>query len=195
MPGGKIPAPRSRPARYVARMTASRSRLLLTLAVTIGAVVLGTAVAPALTTRATPKRITAAGVGSVKLGATYLQLRAKGLVGKIGPGCVVASPRARAALLRPPLSGSVDLTLTSPRRAAVITVRGGATARGVGIGATIARVKRAFPTAITDRRFQRQYRITLLKVPKRGGGRFDFVVDTQTKKVALIAIPRLTFCE
>ena len=176
-------------------MTASRSPLLVTFAVTVVAVALGAAVAPALTVRATPKRITAAGVGSVKLGSTYTKLRASGLVGKIGPGCVVASPRARAALLRPPLSGSVDFTLTTPRRASVIVVRGGATARGVGIGATIARIKRAFPTALTDRRFERQFRITVVKIPKRGGGRFDFVVDTQTKKVALIAIPRITFCE
>jgi hypothetical protein len=62
-------------------MTASRSRLLLTCAATAGAAVLAaaTATAPALTVRATPKRITAAGVGAVKLGATYTSLRAAGL--------------------------------------------------------------------------------------------------------------------
>jgi hypothetical protein len=60
-------------------MNASRSRLLLTCAATAGAAVLATATAPALTVRATPKRITAAGVGAVKLGATYTSLRAAGL--------------------------------------------------------------------------------------------------------------------
>ncbi|MEA2139867.1 MAG: hypothetical protein QOG56_3017, partial [Solirubrobacteraceae bacterium] len=191
----KIPVPVAGVGGSVACMTASRSRLLLACAATAGAAVLATATAPALTVRATPKRITAAGVGAVKLGATYTSLRAAGLVGRIGPGCELAGPQARAASLRAPLRGTVDFTQTSPRKVAAITIRRGATARGVGIGASGAQVRRAYPKAIADHGTEAVFGITLLKVPRSGGGRIDFALDKTTKRVTLIAVPRLTFCE
>ena len=169
---------------------------MLVVAATAAAVsALSASIAPALTVRATPKRITATGVGAVKLGATYTSLRAAGLVGRIGPGCELAGPQARSASLRAPLQGSVDFTPTTPRRVTVITIRGGATARGVGIGATSTRVRQAFPKAITDHSTEMMFGITVLKIPKSGGGRFDFAVDKTTRKVTLIAVPRVTFCE
>ena len=175
-------------------MTASRSRLLLTCAVA-GATVAGAAVAPALGVRATPQKITAEGVGAVRLGATYTALRAAGLVGRIRPGCELAGPQSRSASLRAPLRGSVDLTRTTPRRVAGITVHGGAGARGVGVGASSTSVRRAFPKAIVDHSAEAVFAITILKVPRGGGGRLDFAVDRTTRQVTFIAVPRITFCE
>src|SRR5947209_20381025 len=60
--------------------------------------------------------LTPAGVGKVKLGESYAQLRAKHLVGTIHKGCELAGPQARAANLKAPLKGGVDFTLTSPRK-------------------------------------------------------------------------------
>ena len=37
--------------------------------------------------------------------------------------------------------------------------------------------------------------ITLAKVPKRDGGKFQFAVDVGTKKVTLIGVPFIAFCE
>jgi hypothetical protein len=34
-----------------------------------------------------------------------------------------------------------------------------------------------------------------VKIPKSGGGRLQFGVDTKTKKVTLIGIPSIPFCE
>jgi hypothetical protein len=168
------------------------SRLaLLGAAATVAA---GATVAQALTPVA-PQKITAAGVGDVKLGKRYTTLRADGLVGKLRPGCELAGPQARSATLRLPLKGSVDFTQTVPRRATIITVRGNAQARGVGIGATTAQVKAKFPKAVVDHSTDAMFAITLVKVPKSGGGRIQFAVDTTTKKVTLIGIPRIPFCE
>src|SRR5215204_3740822 len=95
-------------------------------------------------TAAAPKKITSEGVGKVKLGATHASLREQGLVGVLRPGCELGGSDTRSARLKPPLRGSVDYTLVNPRKVVAITVRGGAAARGVGIGATIAQIKAKF---------------------------------------------------
>ncbi|PPD44064.1 MAG: hypothetical protein CTY15_08375 [Methylocystis sp.] len=139
--------------------------------------------------------ITPQGVGPVKLGARYADLQAKGLVGPIGPGCELAGPNTRAAKLRPPLKGSVDFTLTEPRRAATITVNGGATARGVGVGSTSRALKTAFPAAKFDHSSDEVFLATFVRVPRSGGGPIAFAVSTKTKRVQQIAIPNLAVCE
>jgi hypothetical protein len=142
-----------------------------------------------------PTTITSAGVGGVKLGRTYSALRAAGRLGKIGRGCELGGPRTRSAPLRAPLRGSVDLTLGTPRRVAAIAVRGGATARGVGIGATAAGIRTAFPRAVFDHRGEAVFGLTFVRVPRGGGGRIEFGVDTTTKQVTIIGIPRIAVCE
>ncbi len=156
------------------------------------AFMLGLSAAVAL---AVAKPITPSGVGSVKLGKTYTSLRVAGLLGKVAPGCELAGPNTRSAPLRAPLKGSVDLSRTSPRRVRNIVVRGGATARGVGIGSTSAAIRRAFPAVALDRRTEATFGISIARVPRSGGGRLEFAVDTTTKRVTLIGIPAIPFCE
>src|SRR5829696_6425345 len=72
------------------------------------------------------KKITAKGVGKVKLGKTYRSLRKAGLIGKSRPGCELAGPGARTAKLRKPLEGYVDLGPGKKRRVKHIAVFGGA---------------------------------------------------------------------
>jgi hypothetical protein len=148
-----------------------------------------------LTVHATPQKVTPAGVGAVKLGKTYTQLHHAHLVGTIGPGCESAGPNARSAPLRAPLKGSVDFTQTTARRVMTIAVRGGATARGVGIGANIANIKHAFAAAVVDHSTEPMFNITLVKIPASGGGRLQFAVSTNTKKVTAIGVPTIAFCE
>jgi hypothetical protein len=76
-----------------------------------------------------------------------------------------------------------------------ITVRGGARARGVGIGATIPDIKAAFPKAKVDHGTDDIFGVTLVTIPKSGGGKFQFAVDTGTDKTTLIGIPFVAFCE
>ena len=116
----------------------SLTRTVLTTAA-LGALALVPAAAPGEAGHAAAKRITAAGVGKVKLGKTFQELRTAGLIGSLRPGCELSGPNTRFASLKSPLEGTVDFTRTSPRRVKRVTVRGGAKARGVGIGATIAR--------------------------------------------------------
>ena len=144
---------------------------------------------------AAPARITSSGVGAIRLGRTYTSLRRAGLLGKLATGCELAGPRTRSAALRAPLTGHVDLTLRSPRRVATILVRGGATARGVGIGATSAATRRAFPRAKIDHRRDAILGLTIVRVPRRAGGRLEFGIDTKTKRVTLIGIPRIPVCD
>ena len=142
---------------------------------------------------AAPKHVTKRGVGRVKLHRTYKSLRAKHLLGPMVQGCDVSGPKARAAALRPPLEGAVDLTRSTPRRVKSIIVSDGATARGVAIGDTRADVEAAYPKATFDRSTQEVFGITLVRVPKGGGGRLQMAL--RKGKVTRFGIPFIEFCE
>jgi hypothetical protein len=157
---------------------------------------LGAAAAPAETSRSADQKITAAGVGKVKVGKTFTSLRAAGLVGRMRPGCELGGPDTRSARLKAPLKGFVDLTTRQrPRKVRSISITGGATARGVGIGGTIAQIKAAYPKAKVDRGTEDVFGITLVKIPRNGGGRISFAVDVDSKKVTRIGVPFIPFCE
>ncbi|HEY1538989.1 MAG TPA: hypothetical protein VGF63_06300 [Solirubrobacteraceae bacterium] len=171
-------------------------RPLLASLVAIVALALGGGVAAGVTTKAKPKpKITAAGVGLVNIGATYSELRAAHLIGATSAGCQLAGPTARSAKLLAPVRGTASLTLTAPRKIQTITVRGGATAHGVAIGAPLAKVTKAFPKAVADHSTDAMFGVTLLKVPQNGGGKLQFAVSTKTGKVTIIGIPSIALCD
>jgi hypothetical protein len=141
--------------------------------------------------------ITPTRVDGVHLGDTHSDLRARGKVGPIQPGCELGGPNTRSAKLKAPLKGSVNYTLSSPRKVDSITITGGAKARGVGIGATIAQIKAKFPNAKVDHSTDQVFQLTLVKTPTRpqSGGRITFGVSTQTKRTTIIGVPFIAFCE
>jgi hypothetical protein len=142
------------------------------------------------------KVITPTRVDGVHLGDTHQDLRARGKVGPIRPGCELAE-NTRSARLKLPLRGSVNYTQSSPRRVTDITVTKGARARGIGIGATIAAIKAKFPNAKVDHSTDQVFRLTLVITPKRpqSGGRIMFGVSTQTHRTTVIGVPGIAFCE
>jgi hypothetical protein len=161
----------------------------LVLAVVIALTVAGTALAAAAV-------ITPVRVDGVHLGDTHADLRARGKVGPIRPGCELA-PNTRSAKLKAPLKGSVNYTLSSTRRVDSITITGGARARGVGIGSKIPAILAKFPNAKVDHSTDQVFQLTLVKTPKRphSGGRIMFGVSTQTKRTTIIGVPFIAFCE
>jgi hypothetical protein len=170
-----------------------RTSLLVVLLALAAAVAISLAAASAQTHA--PRKITASGVGAVKLGRTYTSLRVAGLLGKIGQGCELAGPKARAAPLARPLQGGADLSRATPRKVANITVVGGATARGVGVGATQAAARAAYPTLRLDHRGESTLGITIGRVPKSGGGPLEFAFAATTQTVSLIGVPHVALCE
>jgi hypothetical protein len=160
-----------------------------------GALAIGAVAASIESGQPAPKRITRSGVDGVKLGMTHAQLRQRGLVGRIRRGCELGGPNTRSARLLPPLRGQVNYTLRSPRRVRDITIRGGARARGVGIGSTIRAIRRAFPRARVDHSTEDVFRLTLVKTPRRNGRRITFGVSTTTKRTTVIGVPFIAFCE
>jgi hypothetical protein len=112
----------------------------------------------------------------------------------VRPGCELA-PNTRSAKLKPPLKGVVNFGVGSPRRAESILVTKGATAAGVGIGSSKHAVKQAFPHVKFDHRTEDVFGITLAKVPKADGGKFQIGVDSASKKVTSFGVPFIAFCE
>src|SRR5262249_13677577 len=152
--------------------------------------------APADVGSAGANSITFRGVGAVKIGRTYTDLHKRKLIGKIGPGCELAGPDARSAQLKKPLVGSVDFSFSSPRKVTTITISGGpAKAKGVGIGSKLAAIQSEFPHATVDPTRETTFQLTFVNVPKKGGGRIEFGIDTSTKKVTVIGIPNIAVCE
>jgi hypothetical protein len=152
------------------------------------------ALGPAAATASAPKKVTAAGVGQVKLGMTFAQLRQQHLIGKLHKGCPL-EPGSRFAKLRSPLRGSVDFTTTQPRTARNITVTRGARARGVKVGDTIADIKHAFPKAHVHHQTEPMFGFTLVRVPKNGGGIISFSVPLNTHRIDLIGVPDIPICD
>jgi hypothetical protein len=142
-----------------------------------------------------PQKITRHGVGKLQLGMTHKQAFERGLVGRKRPGCELGGPNTRSARLKAPLKGSVNYTQTTPRKIRDITIKGGAEARGVGIGATIRDIKDAFPKARVDHSTDETFLLTLVKIPKDGGGKLRFGVSTKTNRITLIGVPSIAFCE
>jgi hypothetical protein len=179
-------------------MSPLRPSLLLALlaaALAAGVLAIGSSASPPASGAAAAV-ITPTRVDGVHLGDTHADLRARGKVGKLQKGCELA-PNTRSAKLLAPLKGSVEYTLTNPRKVDSIASTGGAKARGVGIGATIAQIKAKFPRAKVDHSTDQVFQLTLVKTPKRPatGNRIIFGVSTQTHKTTIIGVPFIAFCE
>lgn len=176
-------------------MTASIARGLAAAVLLVAVAVAAPAPAMQSGSASAVKRITSEGVGRVELGKTHASLKRAGLLGRQVKGCELAGPGMRAARLRRPLEGAVQLTRRDPRRVRSIIVNGGGAARGVGIGAKAADIRSAFPKARFDKSTADVFGITLVRVPKDGGGRLQFGISVKTDKVTLIGIPFIAFCE
>lgn len=144
---------------------------------------------------AAPKKVSGKGVGQVKLGKTHASLKAKGLVGQKTPGCELAGPNAKAARLKAPLQGAVELTRSNPRKVRSITLRKGGAAKGVGIGDPIEAIVEKFPNAKIDTSTEEVFGLTLVSIPRKDGGKFQYGVSTDTDDVELIGVPFIAFCE
>jgi hypothetical protein len=179
-------------------MSPLRPSLLLALAAAVvaaGALAIASSASTPATGAALAK-ITPDRVDGVHLLDTHADLRARGKVGPIRPGCPLAE-NTRTARLKLPLKGSVNYTQSTPRRVDNIAITGGAAARGVGIGATIRRIKSRFPRARVDHSTDSVFELTLVKTPLRpvSHRRIIFGVSTHTHKTTIIGVPFIAFCE
>ena len=151
------------------------------------------ALGPAAATAAAPQKITPAGVGQVKLGMTWSQLHHQHLVGLLHQGhCDAAGPNASPfAKLRSPLKGVADVTKSVPHKLTDITIRGGATARGVRVGDSLAKVKAKFP----NRTVQHDIGLIFVHIPNVPHIKEQFILNEDTKTVDVIGVPFVAICE
>jgi hypothetical protein len=180
------------PARRLTRMLAATAAVAAAATATVATATAG----PSATAAQAPTiKITPKGVGAVKVGATFQELRDGGLVGRMGQGCELAGPGTRAAQLKRPLRGGVDFTRNGTARVRNITVTKGAAARGVGIGDTAAALRAAFPGARFDHGTDDTFGFTVVHIPKKAGGRLAFAVDVDSQRVELIGVPFIALCD
>ncbi len=151
--------------------------------------------AASATGQAGQQKITSKGVGAVKLGATAASLQDRGLIGRLVTGCELAGPGTRAANLKRPLRGTVNLTMTNPRKVDAITINGGATARGVAVGDRTADIRRAYPGAKVDRSLRDTFGGDFVRVPRKSGGRLEFFVNADSGRIETIGVPHIPLCE
>jgi hypothetical protein len=163
--------------------------------VATGSLAIGGSADSVPTARIAAKKITAEGVGQVKLGMTFKEAREKGLIGRLRPGCEFGGPETRSARLRSPLRGVVDFTLTTPREISNIVVTRGARARGVKVGDRIRDIKDAYPGAKVNKSTGDTFGVWLVRVPRSAGGRITFSVPVSTKRIDMIGVPFIPFCE
>src|SRR5690349_3595576 len=135
------------------------------------------------------------GVAGIHLDDKWHHLRNEGRVGRLRPGCELAGTDVRSARLKAPLTGSVNLTASKPRRVTDIQITHGARARGVGIHSTIRQIRAAFPDAHVDHSTEGVFGFTRVHVNGRHGGPVSFAVSTATGRTTLIGIPELALCE
>jgi hypothetical protein len=161
--------------------------------ITTAAAVTLLALGPAAAIAAAPQKITPAGVGQVKLGMTFSQLRQQHLIGKLHKGtCDAAGPNASPfAKLRSPLKGIADFTKTVPHKLTDVSVRGGAKARGVGVGDSLAKVKSRFP----KRKIVHDIGLIFVNVPNTAHIKEQLILDESTKKVTVVGVPFVALCE
>ncbi|HET8756997.1 MAG TPA: hypothetical protein VFM58_13350 [Solirubrobacteraceae bacterium] len=166
----------------------------------VGTVLAALALGPGAATAAAPQKITFKGVGQVKLGKTFKSLRNAGLVGKLHKGrCDAAGSNALPfARLRSPLQGTVEFTKGRPHRVNDITVRGGAKARGVGIGDKLRDIKAKFPKRTIDRTQEDVFRAFFVFVPRAdppGAIKMMFIIDSDSRRISSIGVPFVPVCE
>lgn len=142
-----------------------------------------------------PVKVTPARVGQVHVGDTWKALHDDGLVGRRQQGCELQGPGKRAAALRAPLRGAVELRHRRPYRVKSVIVTRNATARGLVIGDKRAAVKKAYPKAVFDDSVQDTFGITLVRIPKGGGGRLQIALDAGSDRITEFGVPYIRFCE
>ena len=152
----------------------------------------------ALAANATSPVITDRGVGGLTLGRTLAQVRGAGLVGRVTPGCELASPRPYGARLRAPLQGFATFSgrAATSRLVSLVVTGGAATDRQVTIGTTAAKVRRAYPKArLQNSRAGDPIEIYAIVVARARRDRIWFVLDRPGGRVQSIHIPGPEFCE
>jgi len=178
----------------VRRVRATRSLLLVGIA---AAFVSGAAVIEAYAFRdrhrTQGQEVTREGVGNLRLGMTYRDLRAAGLVGRLVEGCPVDG--VKSASLRAPLLGFAQFNAETPKRLTNVVVSRGATAHGVGRGDRLRSIRRAFSAVRVIRDFEDEFKLTLARIPPRAGGPLEFVLDVRSGRVRQIGVPSTPFCE
>ena len=145
-----------------------------------------------------PAVLTEVGVGRLRLGRPLAAIRADHLVGRVSAGCELASPRPVVAKLVAPLKGFATFSGTGPaKRLVSLSVTGGArTTRGVTVGTTAARVRRAYPRARVEHSpAPNPLQFDAIVVTRADQDRIWFMLDRKDGRVQSIDVPGPEFCE
>jgi hypothetical protein len=138
------------------------------------------------------------GVGGLKLGRSYAAIKKAGLIGKVTPGCELASPRPYGAKLRSPLKGFATFTGKAGHRVlSSLVITGGAkTAKGIKRGSTAAAIHAAYPTAKDlDSKSGDPIQIHAIVLKRNGKDKIWFVLSKHNGVLTEFGVPSLEICE
>lgn len=134
-------------------------------------------------------------VGGIHLSETIASLSERKLIGGLKPGCEL-DPGQRVAKLKPPLKGTA-IFFHGGKRLSSLTIEGGAeTAKGIAVGSTVAKARKAYPNARYDRPGSAEPFVEgFLWVNRPSNPKMTFVIEPHSKRVEAIDLPSPSFCE
>lgn len=155
----------------------------------LGSSASGLTLAPRLTI------VKAGQVGDIQIGDTVRSLHDRKLIRGLKPGCEL-DPGQRVAALRPPLEGFA-IFFGGGNRLSSIAIEGGAeTASRIRVGSTVREAREAHPKAEYDPPGSMEpFAEGFLWVNRASNPRMTFLIDPNSKRVSLIGVPSVNFCE
>lgn len=134
-------------------------------------------------------------VGDIHLGDTIASLSKRKLIGRLHPGCEL-DPGQRTAHLRPPLKGWAFFFHGGKRLSSLSIEAGAKTAKGIGVGSTVAEARDAYPKAEYDRPGSNEpFAEGFFWVNHASNPKMTFLIFPDTKQIAAIDLPSPNFCE
>ncbi len=148
------------------------------------------------TVTAAEEKLSTSGYGALVLGMALDKAQSDGLVTNVRPGCELAGPGQVTADV--PARPDAYVTFDDGKLTN-ISLRDGATAEGLGVGATIDQAKQTYSgngyTVTVDETPVEVFEFISVTVKRNGAEAYEFAAEPKSKRIEQLATPHLLICD